>query len=104
LLTGKKTTTDKESYIISDPNLDKLKPGTEYRPQIGVKTVGRDLGHYTVQHFSGEWSHKQRAETLKRRQILHTAVIEALKKANEEALVVESDFKVDKFFDYLLGR
>lgn len=81
-LMGVKKSILKESYILPDPNIDKVKAGT-YTPQIASKDTVQELGDYTVQKFSGEWSHRQRADVLRRRTVLIGAVIEALKIANE---------------------
>lgn len=96
---GVRKTTTKENYILTDPNLESLKGGN-YTPQVAVKDTIVDLGEYTHQRFSGEWSHRQRAEVLRKRSQLHTAVIEALKVANEvESVPSELNSKV--LFDYL---
>lgn len=99
LVSGMNITTEKESYILPDPN---LKEGmrAQYTPQIAHKTTTVELGEYTQQKFSGEWSQRQRAEVLFRRAQLVTAIIEALKTCNE-AEVVQSDLTSDKIFGYL---
>jgi len=89
----------KESYILPDPNLDKL-DGSKYTPQIGTKDTIIELGDYTYQKFSGETSHVERAEVLARRSKLLTAVIGALKVANDVE-VVESEMTAEKIFNYL---
>lgn len=96
---GTKKSTTKESYILQDPNISKL-DGAKYTPQLGVKDTIIKLGDFSYQKFSGEWSHRQRAEVLKRRTILLGAVIEALKLANETE-VIESELTADKIFNYL---
>lgn len=90
----------KESYIISDPNIKELKDSSSYKPQVASKDTVTELGEYTYQKFSGEWSHRERAELLRRRTKLLSAVIEALKVSNE-ADVVESKMTADKLFGYL---
>lgn len=96
---GMNITTEKESYILPDPNLKDGMRAT-YTPQIAHKTTTVELGEYTQQKFSGEWSQRQRAEMLFRRAQLVTAIIEALKTCNE-AEVVQSDLTSDKIFGYL---
>lgn len=96
---GTKKSIIKESYILPDPNISKL-DGAKYTPQIGSKDNVTELGDYSYQKFTGEWSHRQRAEVLRRRTILLGAVIEALKIANE-AEAVQSDMTATKLFDYL---
>lgn len=98
-LTGVKKTIVKEAFILPDPNIEKVKAGT-YSPQIGSKDTVVELGDYSVQVFSGEWSHRQRAELLRRRTILLGSVIEALKIANE-AESTASKLSSRVLFDYL---
>lgn len=97
---GIKKSVTKENYILSDPNIKDLKDSSSYKPQTATKDTILDLGDYTYQKFSGEWSHRERAELLRRRTKLLSAVIEALKIANE-AEVVESNMNADKLFGYL---
>lgn len=104
LQSGVKKSTEKVSYILEDPNLASLKNGEGYKPQVAVKTIPIELGDYTIQNFSGEVSHRERAEILRRRSELLTAVVIALKEANNIE-VTESKFNAKKFFDYLhLGK
>lgn len=102
-VTGVAKTTEKENYILDDPNLDRLKDSAGYKPQIGTKTQIVELGNYTSQNFSGEWTHQQRAAVLSRRTKLLTAVIVALKACNE-ADVVKSAITPQKLFGYLHGN
>jgi hypothetical protein len=97
---GVKKTTVKEAYILPDPNLDKLDKGTKYTPMLAQRDTIMELGDYTHQKFSGEWSHLERANVLARRTKMLTAVIEALKVANEVP-VVASEMTSEKFFNYL---
>jgi hypothetical protein len=90
----------KESYILSDPNISGLKNADGYKPQVATKDTIIELGDYSFQKFSGEWSHRQRAELLRRRTKLLNAVIEALKTANDVD-AVESQMTADKLFNYL---
>lgn len=97
---GTKKTTTKESYILQDPNIAKLTDQSKYTPQVASKDTISDLGDYSFQKFTGEWSHRERAEVLRRRSVLLGAVIEALKSANE-AEVIKSDLTAEKIFGYL---
>ena len=97
---GVRKSITKESYIISDPNIKELKDSSSYKPQVASKDTVTELGDYTYQKFSGEWSHRERAELLRRRTKLLSAVIEALKISNE-AEVVNSNMTADKLFNYL---
>lgn len=100
LQSGVKKSTEKVSYILEDPNIANMKNADAYKPQVAVKTIPIELGDYTIQNFSGETSHRERAEILRRRSELLTAVVIALKEANNVE-VVESKFKAGDFFDYL---
>lgn len=97
---GVRKSITKESYIISDPNVKELKDSSSYKPQIAAKDTVTELGDYTYQKFSGEWSHRERAELLRRRTKLLSAVIEALKISNE-AEAISSNMTADKLFGYL---
>lgn len=99
LVNGKATSIKKEPFIIPDPNLTK-ENAAKYTPQVAQRDIVMDLGSYTVQHYSGEYSHLERANILKRRHTLLLAVTEALKKANE-AESIESNLKASTLFNYL---
>lgn len=92
-------TTDKEPYILPDPNLGRVEK-MNYTPQVVARNIVIELGDSTFQKFSGEWSHRQRATLLRRHHVLLTAVVEALKKSNEVE-AVKSDLTSSKIFDYL---
>lgn len=92
-------TTDKEPYILDDPNLEKIE-GAKYMPQVVARNIVRELGDASYQKFTGEWSHRQRATLLRRHHILLVAVVEALKKSNE-AEALKSELTSEKIFDYL---
>lgn len=100
LQSGVKKSTEKISYILEDPNLNNLKNSEAYKPQVAVKTIPIELGDYTIQNFSGEISHRERAEILKRRSELLTAVVVALKEANNIE-ITKSEFNSKKLFEYL---
>lgn len=96
---GVEKSTTKEQYILPDPNVTKDN-GAKYTPQVASKDTIIELGDYTHQRFTGEYTHRQRAEILQRRTKLLTAVVEALKVSNDvEAL--ESDLTANKLFGYL---
>ncbi len=96
---GVKKTTVKESFILPDPNIDKV-DGAKYVPQLSSKDTVMELGDYTHQRFSGEFSHRQRANILKRRSRLLAAVIAALKVANDVE-AVPSTVTAARIFGYL---
>ncbi len=89
----------KESYILPDPNIASA-TGAKYTPQIGTKDTILELGDYTIQEFSGEYTHTQRAAILERRSKLLTAVISALKVANDVESI-PSDMTAEKILNYL---
>ncbi len=89
----------KESYILADPNIGKTENG-KYTPQIATKDTIIELGDYTLQKFSGEFSHVDRASILNRRSKLITAVIEALKTSNDVESI-DSEMTSEKIFNYL---
>jgi hypothetical protein len=97
---GVSKSTLKEQYIMPDPNVQYLKDSSRYTPQLGSKDTIIDLGDYTLQTFSGEWTHRQRAAALARLSGLAGAVIEALKKCNE-AEEVKTEFDPKKLFALL---
>lgn len=100
LQSGKKNSIMKENYILPDPNVQYLKDTSKYQPVVGTKDTLLELGEYTLQNFSGEYSQFQRAEILRRRSVLLNAVIAALKEANDVE-VVSSEVTSEKLFGYL---
>jgi len=100
MVTGVNKTTVKEEYILEDPNVKNLKDTSGYHPPIATKNTILELGDYTSQNFSGQWSHRERAEALARKQTLVNAVTVALKQANE-CDIVDSELKAKKIFGYL---
>lgn len=100
-VSGTAKTTRKEEYILEDPNISKIK-GEGYRPAVSSRDLIIELGDYTKQNFSGEWSHQQRALVLKRRGELRKAITVALKKANE-CESVKSDLTAERIFGYIFN-
>lgn len=100
MLKGVAKTTVKEPFIVKDPNLDGKDIPVGYQPPVVSRDTIQELGDYTVQHFSGQWSQRDRALALKRRSTLLTAITKALKEANEvEAL--DSELTGERIFGYL---
>lgn len=89
----------KESYILPDPNIGKVND-LRYTPQVAMRDSVHELGDYTLQRFTGEMSHVERAMILQRRSKLLTAVIEALKVSNDVE-AIPSDMTSAKLFGYL---
>lgn len=90
----------KTEYILEDPNLVNFKDMSKYTPIKGMRDSILELGDYTVQHFTGEYTHEQRAFILRRRSKLLSAVIEALKNANDIEQAA-SGLTAAKIFGYL---
>lgn len=99
IITSVAKTTEKESYILTDPNVQSGN-AKSYTPQIAVKTTIKELGDQTQQTFSGEWSHYQRAMTLKRKNDLLIACVKALKECNETE-AIKSELTGERIFKYL---
>jgi hypothetical protein len=100
MIAGVKKTTVKEAYILPDPNIKNLGDGANYTPMVAQKDTVMELGDFTHQRFSGEFSHKERADILYRRQRMLTAVLEALKLSNDVESVA-SEMNAKKLFGYL---
>jgi hypothetical protein len=98
-VSGVVKTTDKEDYILPDPNIGKDKSYNP-SPQVAKKTTVIELGDYTLQRFSGEISHRERAMMLERATRLYIAVLEALKRCND-AEVLESELNAERVFGYI---
>lgn len=99
LKTTTKTTTI-TSRILEDPNIANLKDGAKYTPQVVEVKKQEETGDATMQKFSGEISHVERAAMQRRKSNLSIAILAALKEAND-AEVVESQMTAEKLFNYL---
>lgn len=99
-IAGVNKTTVKTPYVLDDPNLRGKTNPANYTPPIVTRDEVMELGDYTKQNFSGEWSHRQRAMALKRRSDLLSAIVVALKKANE-CESVKSDLTSEKIFTFI---
>lgn len=94
-----KTGTTK-TFILSDPNVQYLTDTSKYTPVTSTMKEDIIFGHYTIEHFSGELSHEERAAMLARLSEWYDAVIEALQRANNiEA--VPSELKASQFYDFI---
>lgn len=101
ITSGIEKTTVKETFILEDPNIAKI-DAKSYSPQLAQKNTTQELGDYTHQYFSGEISQREKANILKRRSGLLTAVIEALKQCNDVE-AVPSNLNSNKILNYLIG-
>ena len=100
LYKGTVKTTVKEPYILSDPNLSGRELPANYNAPVVQRDTVLELADYTKQNFSGEWSQHEKALSLSRRATLLTAIIEALKVAND-CEIVQSEMTAKRIFDYL---
>lgn len=100
LQTGVVKTTVNEDIVLKDPNLDPQHLPANYQSKITQKRTLVELGDYTMQTFSGEWTQHQKAELLNRVSKLTEAVIAALKDVND-CEAIDSNLKVNTFIDYV---
>jgi len=100
IIKGETKTTEKEQYVLEDPNVKHLKDTSNYKSPVGIKNIVIATGDYTIQNFTGEWSHLQKAEALNRRTKLLTAVVEALKNSNNVDSL-KSDLTAEKIFEFI---
>lgn len=100
MVSGVAKTTEKEEIILKDPNLNPDKLPANYVAKTTIKSKTVEIGDYTMQGFSGQWNHRQRAELLRRRSVLLKAVIEALKVVNDVE-ATESDLKIHDLLAYI---
>ena len=96
-------TTEKTQYILSDPNVSTSDSKINYVPQVATKTTKVEVGSGTFTEFSGEWTHRQRANTLKKLSDVVVAVTEALARANSTE-VVSSDLSGTQLFNYIFNE
>ena len=83
MLKGVTRTTESEEVILKDPNLDPAHLPANYNAKTTVKKKTVEIGDYTMQKFSGEWTQTQKAQLLDRKSRLLNAVIAALKEVND---------------------
>lgn len=102
VIEGTTKTTTKSARILPDPNIDKLKDTSKYIPQVVQDEKQEITGDYTIQSFSGEWSHRKRAELLRRKSLFLDAIVKALKEVNDIE-VVKSEFNSGKMLQYIIN-
>lgn len=90
----------KTEKILEDPNLSKMSDTSRYVPQKTTVDTVLELGDYTIMKFTGEASHRERAETLLRKSKMLNALSVAIKLANDTEMV-QTEFDGKKFFGYL---
>lgn len=96
---GVAKTTTKFQEILVDPNLGKIDPA-KYTPVVTMREKQEEIGDYTRQRFSGEWSQRQKAELLRRKSNLLAAVISALKEVNDVEQSI-SEFNAEAMLNYI---
>lgn len=99
---GVSRTTESEDVILKDPNVDPEHLPSNYRATVTTKKRTIEIGDYTRQNFSGEWTQTQKAELLGRKSRLLNAVIGALKEVNE-CESAEPALNVKAFLGYIDG-
>ena len=99
LQSGETKTTETHEEIMKDPNLDPQHLPSNYRAQVTQIKKSVKTGDYTTQFFTGEWTHQQRANLLKRRSALIDAINIALQKVNDREVV---ECNVDDLFKHLI--
>lgn len=99
-LVGIQRTSTKDSKILEDPNLKNLVDKGQYQPQVVEISRIEEIGEYTVQEFSGEISHADRANLLKKASKLLVAIQVAIKEANDVESK-QSELTAEKIFEFL---
>lgn len=100
MLKGITRTTESEEVILKDPNINPDKLPANYNARTTVKKKTVETGDYTLQEFTGGWTHRQRAELLRRRSQLLAAVVEALKEVND-TVSEKPNLNVETFVNFL---
>ena len=100
LVKGVSRTTETTEEILRDPNIDPANIPANYRAAVVQRKKTVEIGDYTHQRFTGEWSQKQRADLLARRSKLLKAVIAALKEVNDQE-AIEPNLDTNALIDYI---
>lgn len=97
---GETRTTETHDEILKDCNLDPQHLPSNYKAVV-VTSIKKTVktGDYTTQFFTGEWTHQQRANLLKRRSALIDAINIALQKVNDREA---TECNVDDLFKHLI--
>lgn len=96
---GETRTTETHEEILKDCNLDPQHLPSNYKAVVTQVKKTVKTGDYTTQFFTGEWTHQQRANLLKRRSELLDAINIALQKVNDREA---TECKVDDLFKHLI--
>lgn len=100
MTSGVTRTTESEDVILRDPNIDPNNIPSNYRAAVVTKRKTVEVGDYTRQRFSGEWSQRQKAELLARKSELLKAVVAALKEVNDDE-VKEPNINVNAVLNFI---
>jgi hypothetical protein len=93
-------TTEMEEVILKDPNIDPQHLPANYRAAVSEVRTTLEIGNSTHQDFTGEWTQRKRAELLRRKSAILSAITAALKEVND--VEVESEhFNAEAFMKYL---
>jgi hypothetical protein len=96
---GETRTTETHDEILKDINLDPQHLPSNYHACVTQVKKTVKTGDYTSQLFTGEWTHQQRANLLKRRSMLLDAINIALQKVNDREAV---ECNVNELFKHLI--
>ena len=96
---GETRTTETHDEILKEVNLDPQHLPSNYRAIVTQIKKTVKTGDYTTQFFTGEWTHQQRANLLKRRSELIDAINIALQKVNDREA---NECRVDDLFKHLI--
>lgn len=102
LISGVSKTTEKEEVILKDPNLDPSHLPNNYNAKTTIRSKVVEIGDYTIQNFSGEWTQEQKAKALRRLSGLYGAVISALKEVNDME-TLPPNVHVESLTSYIFG-
>lgn len=93
-------TTEMEEVILKDPNIDPQHLPANYRSTVTQKRRTVEIGDSTHQEFTGEWTQRKRAELLKRKSNILSAITVALKQVNEVE-AEDSNLNADALISFL---
>lgn len=99
---GAERTTETVDVILKDPNIDPANLPSNYRAAVSSQRKTVEIGDYTHQKFTGEWSQKKKADLLARKSKLLKAVIAALKDVNDVE-AVNPNLDVKAMLNYIHG-
>lgn len=100
LLQSTERTTVTEEVILKDPNLDPANLPANYRAAVSKVQTTLEIGNSTHQDFTGEWTQRKRAELLRRKSAILSAITAALKEVNDVD-VENENLNAEAFMKYL---